>query len=159
LNPATPLVRELRHAGSSPQTSVVATERSVERDDSPVERQFQIDGEGRSHRGRGPFEESGRPDGQQEAARAAADRQHEAFGQELPHQARSRGAECLPNGELALAQRSAHQQQVADVHAGDEQHDAHDNHEQRCAQGDESPATGVGDAAYRFHHDRRQRIC
>ncbi len=81
------------------------------------------------------FEESGRPQCQQETARAAAESQHEAFGQQLTHQAGFRGAECLSYGQLALAHGSAHEQEVADVHARDEQNDADDDHEQRCAAG------------------------
>ena len=53
---------------------------------------------------------------------------------------------------------SAHEQEVADVHARDEQNDADDDHEQRCAQADEAPATRIRDPTYRFCHDRRQRF-
>ena len=129
-----------------------------ERDDAPVERQIQLDGEGRSHRGHDTFEDSGRPDCQHEAACAAADSQHEAFGQQLTYQARFRGAECLSYGQFAPAQGPAHEQEVADVHARDEQNDADDDHEQRCAQADEAPATRIWDSTYWFCHDRRQRF-
>ena len=159
LNPATPLVCDPRHAGTSPQTSVVASERIVANAMTrPSSDRSSSIGKGRLHRGHDTFEDSGRPDCQHEAACAAADSQHEAFGQQLTYQARFRGAECLSYGQFAPAQGPAHEQEVADVHARDEQNDADDDHEQRCAQADEAPATRIWDSTYRFRHDRRQRF-
>jgi hypothetical protein len=159
LNPATPLACDPRHAGTSPQTRVVASERiAAKAMTRPSSDRSSSMGERRSRRGHDTYEDAGRPDCQQEAARAAADSQHEAFSQQLTYQARVRGAECLSYGQFAPAQGPAHEQEVADVHARDEQNDGDDDHEQRCAQADEAPATRIWDSTYWFCHDRRQRF-
>ena len=159
LNPATPLVCDPRHAGISPQTSVVVSERIVANARTrPSSGRSSSMGKVDPHRGHDTFEDSGRPDCQQEAARAGADSQHEAFGQQLTHQAGFRGAERLSCGQFAPAQGPADEQEVADVHARDEQHDADDDHQQRCAQADEAPPTRIWDSTYGFCHDRRQRF-
>jgi hypothetical protein len=44
-----------------------------------------------------------------------------------------------------LATESAHEEEVADIHAPDQQHDADDDHEQRRPQADEAPAAWIWD--------------
>ncbi len=70
------------------------------------------------------------PDRDQQAERAAGRREQHALGQELPHQARAAGAQRAANGNLPLPDRRAREQQVRDVGAGDQQHEA-DRGEQR----------------------------
>ena len=65
--------------------------------------------------------------------RPAGDRQHQAFGEELAHDAPAPGAEGQPQGHLALARRGARQEQAGDVGAGDQQHDADDGHQHDAA--------------------------
>ena len=71
------------------------------------------------------------PNGQ--AERAADDRQHHALGEQLADDAAARAAERGADRDLALAARGAHQQQVRDVRARDQQHEADgaEQHEQR----------------------------
>ena len=56
---------------------------------------------------------------------AAADQAEDhALGEQLADQAAATGAERGPHGDLALARRRAREQQVRDVHARDQQHEA-----------------------------------
>ena len=48
---------------------------------------------------------------------------------QLPNESRAPGAEREAHRDLALARRRAREQQVGDVRAGDEQHDADDRHQ------------------------------
>ncbi len=65
-----------------------------------------------------------------EPGQAAAGRQHEALGRELPQEPRAAGAERAAHRHLALARGRAREEQVRDVRARDQQHEA-DRHEQR----------------------------
>ena len=58
-------------------------------------------------------------------ATAPNKREHHAFGQHLPHEAPVSGAERRPDRQLAAASGGAHQQQVRDVGAGDEEDEEH----------------------------------
>ena len=49
-------------------------------------------------------------------------RQQQAFGDHLPHEPRAAGAERRAHRHFALARRRAHEQQVRDVHARQQQH-------------------------------------
>src|SRR6185503_12623302 len=62
------------------------------------------------------------------------------------------------HGQLTLANRPTHEQEVADVDARDDQHEADDDHEERRAQADDAPAARTWNATYRLGHDRRQRF-
>ena len=62
--------------------------------------------------------------GEGDAECAADEREHKAFCQKLADDARAACAEGLADGELAGAGGGAGEQQVGDVGAGDEQHDA-----------------------------------
>ena len=56
--------------------------------------------------------------------RAAGDRQQHAFGHELPEQPAAAGAKRRAHRELAVTCLGARQQQVREVRAGDQQHEA-----------------------------------
>ena len=70
-----------------------------------------------------------------QAEHAADDRQHDAFGQQLADDPAARAADRRADRDLAPAAGRAHEQEVRDVGAGDEQHEADgaDQHEQRRA--------------------------
>ncbi len=102
LNPATPLAWAPRHAGSSPQMTVVISERIIANASTrPSSGRSSSDGKGGLHRRLDAFKDSGRPHGQQETARARTERQHQALSQQLTHRAGSRGAERVSCGQLA----------------------------------------------------------
>ena len=86
-----------------------------------------------------------------QAASADADdggdeREHDAFGEQLADDPAAAGAERCTNGELAGARGAARQQQVGDVAARDEQHEA-DGAEQR-----EHPPRVVADEIVECRH-------
>ena len=56
--------------------------------------------------------------------RAACQRQQHTFGHELPEQPSAAGAERRAHGKFAMARFGAGQQQVRQIRAGDEQHEA-----------------------------------
>ena len=66
---------------------------------------------------------------QGDAQHAAGEGQQQALGEELPHQLTPGGAERQPDGDLPLAHEGAGDQQVGDVGAGDEQHQADHAHQ------------------------------
>ena len=81
---------------------------------------------------------------------APATRNHEPLGQHLAHDPPLPRAERRADRELAVAAGGAHQQQVGDVRAGDEQHeqDAALQHVQRRADiADQLVADRNGEAA------------
>ncbi len=51
--------------------------------------------------------------------------EHERFGEHLPHEPRAAAAERRAHRQLALTTRRAHQDEVRDVRARDEQHERH----------------------------------
>ena len=63
------------------------------------------------------------PPRRQRAARTAQQRQEDALGEQLPHQARPRRAESRPQGHLPLTSDATADQQRGDVGAGDQQHE------------------------------------
>jgi hypothetical protein len=79
--------------------------------------------------GKTPGEERGQrvdaPRRQEEAERAAGERQHDALGEHLPHDAPARRAERRADGELPLAGGRSREHQVGHVGAGDEQDERH----------------------------------
>ena len=65
------------------------------------------------------------PEGEHEAEAASDEREQQVLGQELPHQAPApAGAGGGAQGELLLPRGARGQQQVRDVRAGDQQHEA-----------------------------------
>ena len=67
----------------------------------------------------------------EQAERAPEQRQEQALREQLPHQAATAGAEGEADRDLPLPARGAGQEQVADVGAGDQQHQADDRHQDR----------------------------
>ncbi len=76
---------------------------------------------------------TGIPDGQPRDP--PDEREHHAFDQHLPHQAPLPGPEARADRELPSTPAGAHEQQVGNVRAGDEQHEQHPclQHEERLA--------------------------
>ncbi len=66
------------------------------------------------------------PDRDREPGNPAADREHHALDQRLRHQLPARRAHREPHGGLPAPRHRAGEQQVGDVGAGDEQHEAAD---------------------------------
>ena len=63
--------------------------------------------------------------GQQQPCRAARQRQQDVLGKQLARDARSRRPQRQPDGKLLLPRRASRQQQVGDIHAGNQQHERH----------------------------------
>ena len=70
---------------------------------------------------------------------AADDRQHQAFGEKLAHHPLPASAQRRPYRQFARAYRGACQQQVGDVRAADEQHEADHAEEQHRRQTEFAP--------------------
>jgi hypothetical protein len=66
---------------------------------------------------------------EQQARRAADRRQDDALGDQLTNDAPAVAADGGTDRELALARRGAHQQQVGDIRARDQQHEHHRAHQ------------------------------
>ena len=82
------------------------------------------------------------PDREHQSDDAAGDREHEALGERLADQPAASGAERQPHRDLLLPRRRAAQQQVGDVRARDQQHEAdhgHQHEERRAARRSGSP--------------------
>ena len=105
--------------------------------------------------------QAGRVDGEQRAdaddaenrpEHAAGERQHDALGQQLAHDAAAARADGGAHGNLAPPAGRAHEQQVGDVRAGDQQHEADgaDEHQQRRAD--------VGDERFAHRHRREDGV-
>ena len=69
------------------------------------------------------------------AENAAGQGEQHAFSQQLAHDARAAGSQCGADRELAFADGGAHQQQIGDIGAGDQQHQSYraQHHQQRIA--------------------------
>ena len=70
-------------------------------------------------------------DGDAEADDAAGGGEQQALDQQLPHDAPARGAHRVAHGDLARPCRRARQQQVGDVGARDQQHEADRAHQRQ----------------------------
>ena len=86
----------------------------------------------------------------EEASEAARDSQDESLDQHLPQDAPVAGAECRADRELAAAGARAHQQEVPDVHAGDEQDQCHHGHQQNYDWHSLAAAHRIRNSAHRF---------
>ncbi len=95
------------------------------------------------------------PPGNQESERAAGDRQQQRFRQQLPEQPGAAGADRRPNRELALPHGAPRQQQVGDVAARDQQHQA-DRRQQARARGPDVTIEHGMKADARHRHDARR---
>jgi hypothetical protein len=69
------------------------------------------------------------PPGEQQPEAAAEHGEQQALDHEQAHEARSAGAEGHAHGDLAPARHAPDQQQVGEIGAGDEEHEAHRTHE------------------------------
>ena len=73
--------------------------------------------------------------------------EQQALGQQLPHQARALRAERQADRDFAPALAGAREQQVGDVGAGDQQHDADDDHQDRRLLDEDVARPGRWDSA------------
>ena len=75
------------------------------------------------------------PNGKQQPETGAEQTEHHAFSEKLPDQPAAAGAECGANGHFRLARGRAGEQQVGDVDAGNQEHEAYgaEQHEYRPA--------------------------
>ena len=89
--------------------------------------------EAREIRGREHGHGGGQRDADDDAERAAEERDDEAFGEELTHQAAASRAERGAHRQLAAARAAAREEQIGEVGARDQQHqrDARGQHHQR----------------------------
>ena len=71
-----------------------------------------------------PEQRGGNAEDDEDGERAAEQRQHQRFGEDVLHEPRPAGAEREAHGQLALARGRAHQHHARDVQADDEQHHA-----------------------------------
>ena len=69
------------------------------------------------------------------AENAAGQGEQHTFSEQLAHDARAAGSQCGAYGELTFAAGGAHQQQIGDIGAGDQQHQCYraQHHQQRIA--------------------------
>ena len=99
------------------------------------------------------------------AAAPNAGQQH-GFRQELADQARASGAERTAHAHLAAARRGAREQQVGEVHAGDQQDESHGRRERQqrranaahdgflqAAEGGVPPGIGIGKLLFGARRD------
>ena len=76
------------------------------------------------------FEEGVAPSRKQEAACPTRDGEHEALRQKLLQHSMATGAQRPPQREFSLSHGSANEEQIADVHARNQQHQADDDGEE-----------------------------
>ena len=107
---------------------------------------------GREERG----ERTDRPEREQHAQCAAADRNDHAFGQELPHEMDPIRAERQPHGQLWPPRRRAGEQQAGHVRARDEQHQCGRRQDDAAQEADFPPRVGI-EARVAHHHNRSWR--
>ena len=139
--------RAARSAGATPK-SIALSQRDHQREEQHrgIERRLLEPG----HAGRcGGHERLDAPRREADADDGRDEREDDAFGEELPGDPRPARAEGGADGELAGARGAACQQQVGDVAAGDEEHEA-DRAEKR-----EHAARVVADEIVE-HGDRRE---
>ncbi len=129
--------RDARQAGPSPKSAAVAiampTVKSstpeVESDEAEADAgQASLRAAARQHHAQIGRERRSRGDrgvGHCQPDERARDRQHEAFGHQLPDDPETAGAQREPDRDLALAPEPAHEHQVGEVDAHDQQHRGH----------------------------------
>ena len=97
-----------------------------DREGEPENRRVQSDRKHRRQRIRGqPEQRSKGAPGQEQPDDGPQERQQHALGEQLADDARPAGPHGGPDGDLPAAGGRARQQQVRDVGAGDEKHEAH----------------------------------
>lgn len=87
------------------------------------------------------------PVADQHAERAARDPKNEPFDQQLTRQACAAGAEGQSHTQFASARRGAREEQVRDIRAGGEQHDADEREQHRHVVDADRTADDAGIAA------------
>ena len=80
--------------------------------------------------------------------------EQQAFCQQLLEHAITTGPQRSPQCELALPHRSAHEEQVADIHTGDEQDQADDDGEEDGNDLGPPSIADIGEPANLVGHDR-----
>ena len=88
-----------------------------------------------------------------QSGRAARERQQDALGKQLPRDATACCTQRAPNGEFLLPRRAAGQQQIRDVHAGNQKHERH--RASRVSSVDECPPSR---SRHRFHGGAHVRV-
>ena len=129
-------VLELCSAGIRPNRMPVASETGErERDDAPVEADERaVLADAREAGGVDRRAARGCPaQPSDQAEHAAGQRQHDALGEQLADDAAARAADRGADRDLAPASGRAHEQQVGDVGAGDEQDEARPRRRRRAA--------------------------
>ena len=145
-----------RHAGNRPRSRPAATETT-----QPEEQHRTVDRdlvEPRQVPGGGKYERPHRQPGERERRRAAGQAEQQALEEDRARESPPAGAQGEADRELAGARLRAHEEQVGDVHAGDQQQDpdraqqepqrrpdvAHDGLEERDDQGPEAALGEIG---------------
>src|SRR6266487_3228852 len=98
-----------------------------EGEDSPVERKVKTNGKV-ARQMNGSEQTTGR-ESEESADNAAKKRQHNTFGHEMACDPQWCSAKRCANGDLFLAQSRSNQNQIGDVHAGDQQHEPREHEE------------------------------
>ena len=130
--------------------------------DAPIERHLEAC---RPPATQGRHQRDRNPSGDQQSEAAADDREQQAFGQQLAHDARARRPDRDAHRHFAAPRASPCEQQVRQVGARDEQHDRHhDPHrQQRIAHGlaalELSPRAGPDTQARQLRRRQRRPSC
>ena len=121
----------LRHAGTSPKITLVRTERASVKVRTRLS--IAISSTRGSDTGASVVSPSTTSMRQGNPDQCSARAQHRAFGHQLPDDPCAARAERLSHRDLPLARDRAREQQVRDVRAGDQQHEADgaEEHEER----------------------------
>ncbi len=100
-----------------------------------------------------PFEEVAGPHGEDHAADSARGREHHALAQELLCQTESRRTQSAAHREFTLPHRPPNQEQIADVHARNQQHQS--DHGRQQGRGDlvRTSIAGMRNAPQHFGGD------
>ena len=93
------------------------------------------------------------------ARESAEARKQQALGDHLPDEPPAARAERRANGHLALPRRRAHEQQVRDVHAGEQQHEPGDREPEDAARAEWPRAPRASASAARAAPASRARRC
>ena len=88
-------------------------------------------------------DEIARPEGDQEPGRPAEERQDDALGHQLAHQAQPAGPHRQADGNLLAPRRGACQEEVGDVGAGDQQDQTDDGHQEAAGHDEKTPEVRV----------------
>jgi hypothetical protein len=76
-------------------------------------------------------EDTAAPRGDHEPTRSASAGKHHALREQVSHEPPTRGTERKPHAEFVASRGGACQQQIGDVHTGDQQHERDDHHDRQ----------------------------